>query len=314
MNDASARRKKVIVILNGISLEKKVFYHDYLPLLSKISDVTVFETLSKNDAVMLASKAADKYVDLIIAAGGDGTLNQVVNGVLRGREKETKLPVIGLISIGSGNDFARTAGLKTGAETLKNLILKFAPRKIDVGRISFTPFSQEDIEEKITERYFVNVADIGMGPMVVDKVSKSTRSFGHAFAYYKSIVSTFMTYKPMVVKAFTNDWTWEGKLRTLAIANGKYFGHGMCIAPGALPDDGMFSVFICGDVSVLDFIRYSSRLKQGKHIHHREVSYKETTSIELTSETNCMLEGDGEIFGTLPAKITLLDRQLNFLI
>src|SRR4051812_34358142 len=101
-------RKNIVVILNGISLKKKKLYTEYLPALSKIANVQVKETQSRSHAISLASKAADEYVDLILAAGGDGTLNQVVNGVLTGRETETKLPVIGLIPMGSGNDFART--------------------------------------------------------------------------------------------------------------------------------------------------------------------------------------------------------------
>jgi YegS/Rv2252/BmrU family lipid kinase len=311
-SSSSAGKKNVVVILNGISLEKKFFYHRIFPSLSRNANIEVFETLSKNDAVSLASKATNQYPDLILAAGGDGTLNQVVNGVLTGREMETKLPVIGLIPMGSGNDFARTAGPKAGIEQLITLIGRFQPKKIDVGNIRFTPFVNGDAAR--TNQYFVNVADIGMGPMVVDKVLKSGRSFGHAVAYYKSILSTFISYRPMIVNVTTPGWSWEGKLRTLAIGNGKYYGHGLCIAPDAIMDDRLFNIFISGDVSVFDFIRFSGALKKGRHVHLPEVHYKTATSLEFTSDKPCMIEGDGEILGQLPARVQLIERQLDFLI
>jgi diacylglycerol kinase (ATP) len=309
----SQRKKKIVIVLNGISLKKKFFYHTIVPALSTQANIEVHETLSKNDAVSLASKATDLNADIILAAGGDGTLNQVVNGVLMGRETDTKLPVIGLIPLGSGNDFARTAGLKPDPQKLISLISRFEPKKIDVGKIYFTAFSN-DVEGAQTHRYFVNVADIGMGPVVVEKVQKSGRSLGHAGAYYKSILSTFISYKPMRVKAVANEWTWEGKLRTLAIGNGKCYGHGLHIAPDAILDDRTFHFFICGNVSVFDFIRFTGKLKKGHHIRIPEIHYKTATTVSLTSEARCLIEGDGEIFGTLPASVEMIERQLEFLI
>src|SRR5688572_2235950 len=238
MKEPRAGKRNAIVILNGISLKKKLFYHEYLPALSDVFDVEVHETLSRNDAKTLASKFTDRYVDIILAAGGDGTLNQVVNGVLRDREEATKLPLLGVIPIGSGNDFARGAGAKINVEQTVKTFATGTPRPIDVGIVEYSLTPDRNSERG--SAYFVNVADIGMGPEVVGRVLSSGRPFGSEVAYYKSILNTFMTYKPMVVSAVTPGWTWEGKLRTLAIANGKYYGHGLCIAPDAVMDDRMF--------------------------------------------------------------------------
>lgn len=312
MNGLHAGKKDAVIILNGISLKKKLFYHEYLPVISQIFNVEVHETLSKNDARSLASKFTDKYVDVILAAGGDGTIHQVVNGMLKGRETEKKLPTLGVIPIGSGNDFARGAGLKISIEQTIQVLSDFKVRPIDVGLIEFNELPAVQTEKGTA--YFVNVADIGMGPEVVGKVLSSGRPFGSEVAYYKSILSTFLTYKPMVVKAVTEHWTWEGKLRTLAVANGQYYGHGLCIAPGAIMDDRMFSVFICGNVSVFDFIMHTGTLKKGRNIVMDEVLYKTATSIEFSSESPCPIEGDGEILGWLPARVTLIEKQINFLI
>ncbi|MEX2235004.1 MAG: diacylglycerol kinase family protein [Cyclobacteriaceae bacterium] len=312
MKGLRAGKKNAIIVLNGISLKKKLFYHEYLPVISQLFNVEVHETLSRNDAKTLASRFTDKYVDVILAAGGDGTLHQVVNGILRGREDEKNLPAISVIPIGSGNDFARGAGLKMNIENTAKILSAFEVRPVDVGLVEFS--LQPSGETEKGSAYFINVADIGMGPEVVGKVLRSGRPFGSEVAYYKSILNTFLTYKPMVVKATTPQWRWEGKLRTMAVANGQYYGHGLCIAPDAVMDDRMFSVFICGNVSVFDFIMHTGTLKKGKPVIMDEVLYKTTTSIEFSSERPCSIEGDGEILGWLPAKVKMIERQLNFLI
>ena len=312
MTGSQVGKRNTIVILNGISLKKKLLYHEYLPAISEIFDVEVHETLSKNDAKSLASKFTERNIDVILAAGGDGTLSQVVNGILKGREDSTRLPVVGVIPIGSGNDFVRGAGLKASVDQTIRIFAAFKPKPIDVGIVEYS--STPDQNNATLSSYFVNVADIGMGPEVVGKVLSSGRPFGSEVAYYKSILNTFLTYKPMVVKAITPDWTWEGKLRTLAVANGKYYGHGLCIAPDAIMDDRIFSVFVCGNVSVLDFIMHTGTLKKGKNVVMDEVLYKTATRVDFTSESPCPIEGDGEILGWLPAKVRMIERQLNFLI
>lgn len=312
MKGSREGKKNAVVILNGISLRKKIFYHEYLPAISEIFNVETHETLSQNDAKTLASRFTEKYVDVILAAGGDGTLNQVVNGVLKGREDWYKLPTLGIVPIGSGNDFARGAGLKPSVDHTAKIFSAFKPKAIDVGCVECASLPEKDSERRSS--YFVNVADIGMGPEVVGKVLSSGRPFGSEVAYYKSILNTFLTYKPMSVRAVTPDWRWEGKLRTLAVANGKYYGHGLCIAPDAIMDDRLFSVFICGNVSVLDFIMHTGTLKKGKNVVMEEVLYKTATSIDFSSESPCPIEGDGEVFGWLPAQIRMIPKQLDFLI
>lgn len=155
MNGSRRGKKKAVIILNGISLKKKLFYHEYLPAVSEIFDVEVHETLSKNDAKALAAKFADRYPEVVLVAGGDGTLNQVVNGILRGREAETKLPAVGIIPIGSGNDFARGAGLKNLHQIIDKLVA-FERRPVDIGLIQFS--QRPDSTGETGSAYFVNMA------------------------------------------------------------------------------------------------------------------------------------------------------------
>jgi diacylglycerol kinase (ATP) len=300
---------KVAVVLNGISLEKKFFYHEVLPVLREICEVEVFETITRNDAVMLASKAVDRRTDLILSAGGDGTLFQVLNGVLTGRENHHDLPLLGIVPLGTGNDFGKTIQASQDINLLSQMLRNPTTRNLNVGKVQYTTAGGQ------TEmKYFLNVADVGMGPQVVQKVLKSGRPFGSAVAYYKSILSTFFTYKMVTLQATSADWTWRNKMRTFAIANGRYFGHGMCVAPTAEPDDDVFEVFACADASVLDFIIQSIPLKKGLRVEHPKVSYLRTIGVDLTAAEPCAIEADGEWLGWLPARVELAPIKVKFLV
>jgi diacylglycerol kinase (ATP) len=299
---------KVAVILNGVSFHKKKFYKHILPRLSAVYPTEVFETKSKNDAKILARNAALSNYNIILAAGGDGTIHQVINGILN--ERDHDLPAVGIIPLGTGNDFARGIGLLYEPEDhLINLLKKFSPKLIDVGEVYYS----NDKGLKDQSSYFINEASIGMGPEVVSRVMNSQRRLGAAIEYYKNILLTFFHYRPMFVTAVSPDWEWRGKMRSLALANGKYFGHGLCIAPRSKPDDGIFNAFICGNVSVFDFIRYSETLKNARIVKHPEVHYHETKSIMVNSETKCLIEADGELLGELPATIEMASVKIPFL-
>jgi diacylglycerol kinase (ATP) len=299
---------KVAIILNGISLKKKFFYKKIIPNLSPSYSVTVFETQSSKDAIALATTAVQHNFDVVLAAGGDGTLNQVLNGMLLAGEQIKNLPMLGVIPIGSGNDFARTISMRANANAINDILNAGNFMHCDVGRIFC-----KDKEGRDVNSYFINVADAGMGPMVLEKVIRSNRFFGSGVAYYKSIISTFFSYKPVDVLVKSEAWKWEGKLRTLAIANGRCFAHGLYIAPDAKPNDGIFSTFLAGEVSVAEFVWHSEKLKHAKKIKHAHVEYNQATHIEIESRLTCAIEADGEWVGYLPAKIEIVPSRIKFL-
>jgi diacylglycerol kinase (ATP) len=292
---------KVAIILNGISLKKKFFYKKILPELSNLFSVTVFETRTQKDAIDLAANVVKKGVDVILAAGGDGTLNQVLNGMLLNNEGEKNLPMLGVVPLGSGNDFARTISVRANATFIIEKLKANSFIYCDAGKILCNDKNGNEVKT-----YFINVADAGMGPEVVEKVMRADRIFGAGVAYYNSIISTFFTYKPMHVSVKTDTWKWEGNLRTLAIANGRCFGHGLYIAPDAKPNDGVFSTFLAGGVTVAEFIWHSEKLKRAKRVNNPKVHYNQATHIEIESATTCAIEADGEWIGFLPARIDIL--------
>ncbi len=210
---------RIAIILNGISRKKRKIEKSITPLLQEKFLVDVFETRSADDAFQFASAAVDNKYDLILAAGGDGTLHQVLNGMLTGNEAMADLPILGLLPIGTGNDFARTIGLKTDVQSLITSITRKQTREINVGRIQYA--SDEDSQTRT--RYFINVADIGMGPEVVRRIANQHSFLGFSYSYYWAILKTFFHYKLIRMKVTTPAWQWEGKARAIAVANGKVF-------------------------------------------------------------------------------------------
>lgn len=298
---------RVAIILNGLSGKKKHFYSRVLPVIQQHAIADVFETRSQTDAFEFSVKAVSEKYDLLIAAGGDGTINQVVNGMLSVNAPVEQLPMLSVLPVGSGNDFARTVNITLSTNDLQKRLTCLMPRLMDIGSVTFQKNNKEE------HVYFINVASAGMGPEVLNTMGAGKKRLGSAVAYYIAILTTFWSYRCIPVTIKTKAWQWNNKLRTLAIGNGKYFGHGLCIAPDAKPDDGIFSAFVCGGVSVLDFVRYSNTLKKSRKVIHPKIEYKTAEKLELTSESPCRIEADGELLGFLPARVEVIPGRIKFL-
>ncbi|MGC4022809.1 MAG: diacylglycerol kinase family lipid kinase [Cyclobacteriaceae bacterium] len=297
---------KIAIILNGISRKKKFFYRDILPPLKQKFDVTVLETQYAQHAIELASNSIKEKFDYVIAAGGDGTLNQVLNGLLANQYKN--LPTIGIIPLGTGNDFSKTCDIKPDGNQIARLIEQNDPKPTDVGKILCC-----DENGNKHERYFINVCSMGMGPEVVKRLMNSDRSLGPLLTYLKSITQTFFTHQPQPISIESPNWKWNGKARVVAIANGKSFGNSMYIAPDAKPDDGVLSTFVAGELPLLKFLFYLQKIKSAKKINDHQIIYSECSSVEITSPDPCLVEAEGELMGWLPMKIEILAKRIKFL-
>lgn len=296
----------VAIILNGISRKKKKFYRDIYPTLARKFALKVFETQQAGHAVELAARAVDQRFDFIIAAGGDGSLNQVINGVqLYGSGSRA---VLGLLPLGTGNDFARTCGLSTDARRLVDLIETNRPAPVDLGKMTC-----RDHEGRKVIRYFINACSVGMGPAVVQRLSKSGRYLGPALTYWKAITATFLTHRPQEIHCKTPLWEWQGKIRVMAVANGRSFGNALYIAPDAIVDDGLLNVFIAGDLPLLKFLLYQQAMKSNKKIQDGLINYYPCERIELQSPESCAIEAEGELAGFLPAEIEVVPGAVEFL-
>ncbi|MDX1315534.1 MAG: diacylglycerol kinase family lipid kinase, partial [Eudoraea sp.] len=253
----------------------------------------------------LACQATVDGYDYLIAVGGDGTLHEVINGVMQSGIPPGQRPVIGLLPYGSANDFARTAGLSRSIEELIELIQSNSIQKIDLGKIELTRSGDT--------RYFINIAGVGLGPEVVRNMENSTGFLGPGFHYFRNIVKGFLSYRKKGLSCKSDSWEWKGKLLQMAVANGRFFGRAICIAPDAQLNDGQFQLAIFGDLSIWDYLKNLGKLKKGIRIKHHEVSYHQVREVLLESEEPFGIEADGEYVGYGPAKIFVLPEAISFL-
>jgi diacylglycerol kinase (ATP) len=297
---------KNLIILNGISPKKKRFYSEILPSLQKKFEIIVEETSYAGHAAQLASEALSKNYDCIIAAGGDGTLHQVMNGILSVNSARS-LPSIGLIPLGSGNDFATTCGLSFNATLIVKLLALNQPKPTDVGKISC-----HDERGNAIAKYFINACSVGMGPSTVQRMEKSPKWLSADLRYLTSILYTFFTHQPAPLNIKTESWEWSGKARVFAVANGKSFGNKIFIAPDAVQDDGLFNTFLAGEAPLIKFLWFLQSFKQKKKIIDPLITYSKAKEVVITSQEKILMEAEGELVGYLPATIKLEPSRILF--
>ncbi len=267
------------------------------------------EVLESGHAGHARQLAADNagHSDYIIAVGGDGTLNEVLNGCL---DSTSPLPCLGVLAHGTANDMLRSLDMRGTAEELAALLDSRSERCIDIGRVSCVDASGAPLQ-----RYFANIADVGIGAEVVQHLVHRHRLLGSNLNYLLAILKTFSHYrkKPLRVSA-DGEFLWQGPALALVAANGCYFGSGLCVAPRAALDDGQLALTLVGDASVADFALNLPRLRRGALLEHPEASYHRAQSLELQSpEEPTPLEVDGEFLGFTPAAIEILPRRLRLL-
>lgn len=236
--------------------------------------------------------------------GGDGTLNEVVNGLLdRGTPCGTCLSVL---PAGSGQDFARSLGAAKDPFHVAARLAQTPPRVVDVGRASYTnPAGGCEV------RYFVNVADFGIGAAVAGRVDRSPKRLGGKAAFYWATVRTLMGWRNQQVRIAVDGGPWEEwRVKLVALGNGRYFGGGMCIAPEAFLDDGVLQLTVLGDVGTWTSLWKQLDLYRGRRIRHDQAQYRTCRSLVAEGEPGVMIDLDGEQPGGLPARFEVVPRAL----
>jgi YegS/Rv2252/BmrU family lipid kinase len=278
--------------------------------------VSAYESQYAGNSIEIAQKISAEY-DYIIAVGGDGTLNEVINGVMQYHHKQQessaeKLPILGILPLGTANDFVKSTSLKSGINELISLIKNKQHRKIDIGKLQCF---KEDRTTLLT-RYFINIADVGFGAHVVHKTNKGSSIFGANATYTKAILGTFLSYKPKQITVQIDDQPKQtSNTLSLIFANGKYFASGLGVAPHANLSDGELAITHIGNVSMFDFLFYLGRLKKCKKLTQPEAKYFKAKHLEVSSEDkNAAVEADGEFIGYLPLKVDVIPQKIAFLI
>jgi len=241
-------------------------------------------TQGPGDAIEIARDASTNS-DVVIAVGGDGTCNEVINGLMITPNPEI---VFGVIPNGTGNDFVRNFR-PFDPYTFVTAIVENSIQQIDLGKITFGQ----------TSRYFINVADIGFGARVIDTMNRQRlNGIGGKFSYNLAILRSFFTYRKPIIKVQNDNFQFEGKSLMIVFSNGTTFGHGLKIYPEATLDSGKLGLAVIGKVSLLQYAKNLWKLKDGKKLDHPEVKYHEFEKIHATTtDKNLIVETDGEIAG-----------------
>lgn len=292
---------KVIFIINSTRkrspLAKKAIF---LAQASKELQCFIRETEYPNHACEIALSEAQNS-DVLVAVGGDGTFNEVLQGLIDSKEN-TKL---GLIPNGTGNDFSRMLP-DFDPKKFVNALEQNQSKPIDIGCCS--------IKDKT--RYFINISDIGFGAEVVRLLTKQrSRNIGGKISYSLAIVRAFLSYKKRTIKVEGDGIGFEGKILMVAFCNGGTFGHGLTINPDASLNSGKLNVTVVGNVSLMTYIKNLGKLKRGEKIIHPEAHYFESKEIIISNPNSEMIwmEGDGELFGEGPSQIAVLPNRINLI-
>jgi diacylglycerol kinase (ATP) len=245
----------------------------------------------------LAVRAAREGAGLVVVVGGDGTVNEAVNGLMRVDEP----PELAVISRGTGEDFIRTHGIPASIERAIEVARTGATRTVDAGCVHF-----RGLDGAEAMQYFANVASVGMSGAVAQRANAMSKALGGRITFFYALTREFLAWRNSDVTVDVGGTSRRGPMHDVIVANGGYHGGAMKLAPDARPDDGLFDVVLIGDVSKLDFVTTAPKLYSGRHLEHPKVEVLRGAQVRVDAAIPLPLEGDGEVLGTTPARFEIV--------
>jgi len=243
----------------------------------------------------LTEAARDAGGRLLVVVGGDGTMNEVVNGAV-----ETTAE-IAILPSGTGQDFGRTHAIPTGFDDAVRVVLEGETRTVDAGRVTLGDAT----------RYFANVGSAGMSGSVARRANSMSKRLGGRATFFYALTREFLAWQNTQVTV-TLDGAEEhrGAMHDVIVAIGRWHGGGMKLAPDASHDDGLFDVVFIGDVNKLDFLTTAPKLYSGKYLSHAKVDHVRSATVEIDAAEPLPVEVDGEPIGTTPARFEVVPAAL----
>ncbi|MFL5954375.1 MAG: diacylglycerol/lipid kinase family protein [Gaiellaceae bacterium] len=249
--------------------------------------------------IELAASAVERGATLVVAVGGDGTLNEVVNGIV---QRDVDLATIPL---GTGMDFVRTYSIPTKFEDAVRVALDAAPRTIDAGRVRYRTWAGAE-----AVRWFANVGSVGMSGAVAQRANAMSKALGGKLTFFYALTRVFLEWENTEVTVKLDDGERRGRMHDVIVANGVWHGGGMMLAPEARPDDGLFDVVLIGDVGKVDFLTTAPKIYKGKHVAHPKVEVVRSARVEVDASEHLPIEVEGEQVGTTPATFEVVPAAL----
>lgn len=292
--------KKARIIYNPTS-GREIFKRE-LPYALEQLEIAGYETsahatVGEGDAKRAAEIAVERKYDLVVVAGGDGTINEVISGIA---EKDYR-PKLAIIPAGTTNDFARALHVPKDIRTAIDVITKHSQvRSLDIG--------------KVKGNYFINIAGGGdLTELTYDVPIKMKAAIGQ-LAYYIKGIEMLPFLKPVETRIEYDDEVFEGEIMMFLIANTNSIGGFEKVTPDALIDDGYFDLIILKKTNLADFLRLATAAMRGAHIHDDHIIYAQAKRIKVTPTEKMLLNIDGEYGGELPGEIINLKQHIDFVV
>ncbi len=261
-------------------------------------------------AAELTRQALRSGCDRIVSVGGDGTHHEVLNGFFDGYLPINPAASLAIFPHGTGSDLARTLGVLNAANALSLLNGSYS-MKVDVGRVTFTLPGGAAQEV----RYFINVADFGMGGSVVECVNRGTKRLGPFLTFLTALLRTLATYRNPLIKLQIDGELLEQRTVNVIIANGKYYGGGIHVAREARMDSGSFEVYVLGDIGFWKAVFNLPKFYTGSYIDRTDLVRRYTAHrVVAHSDERVLLNLDGEQPGQLPAAVEVLPAALRLVV
>ena len=257
-------------------------------------------------AIELARIAASDGYRYLVAVGGDGTVNEVANGILI--SPNAAATALGVVSTGTGSDFARSAGLARDYTAACNNLKSSKRLAIDVGVVEC------QCQGKKQERFFVNSAGVGFDAAVVKETERLPKFFGGTIPYVAGMLRALVSYRNKNIVLRVGDEEKRQRVLNVAVANGNYMGGGMHVAPDAELDDELLDVVVIGDFGKLELLKEFPTVYKGTHINHPKVSVKKTPSVSIESAEPMLVYADGEMLGECPASFRVVPKALSLVV
>jgi diacylglycerol kinase (ATP) len=275
----------------------------------RLGSFTSHLTEKPGDATQITRTFLMEGAEVIVCVGGDGTLNEVVNGFMDENGPMRTDAVLGFVPNGTGCDFVRTARIPGKIEQSLDTIKEGHISVIDLGRLRY-----RDHQGRLRTRFFHNIVSFGLGGEVDERVNKSSKAFGPFISFiWSTLVSIFLYGKKRIRLKIDDLFDDEVIVWNIAVANGQYHGGGMRVAPDALIDDGLFHITVIGNLSLAEIFRHLPKLYNGRIKDIKKVSTLTGKTVEAFSEQRVLLDVDGEQPGCLPIVINIMPAALRMI-
>lgn len=257
-------------------------------------------------AADLSQEAVRAGYGLVVALGGDGMINEVVNGLFREAANLMEGVVLGFLPLGTSIDSCKTLGIPKKLPLAVQTLNEAEVRLVDVGKVVTSQLGGAP-----EVRYFLNVADFGSGGAIADRVNRTTKQFGPQLSCLWGILSTMISFEnPTITFSIDGGGEQTAIINDFILANGRYFGGGLKPAPDAQMDDGLFDIVTLGDIGFVECLINLPRLKKGTHLTHKKARFYRGNRVVARANKRVMIEADGEVVGTLPATFEIIPQAL----